>query len=494
MTAANTTAGWVTIAVMAGLLAVVNPLPARAQPMNDSNDALVREGRALYRGERPWRLPPQLYGVALAAGATACVQCHGARGEARTEGGVPVPAIQWQRLSQPTVSRAAYASDAALLQALRESRDADGRALAAPMPRYALDPQEERALLAWLRVMGTEAAPVPGVWPDRVVLGSVLPLTGPQAEAGAAVKEALARGIERINVAGGLFGRWIDLEVADAGSDAAGASAAAARLVESGRVFALVASLLPEPDAALRRALVVHDATMVATLGQSVAPANDPRITWLLPSLSQQMNALVAALPRHCLAANRGLRVLRWRQGALASLPVPPATTSLRWIDVDDAVALRRALREEPGSATIALMPAQMVELARDVFAGPGICLGTLAVLSGGAAADAGPPELLGLPMPAMTMETSTGAARGGALWQLLADSALFAAVEAMSRTGRSLDTTRFIAALDTLQRLQPAPGLSLSFGPQRRHGFEPTWIWKDGTRHDTPHTHASQP
>ena len=487
MTAAHTTAGWVPIAVMAGLLAVASPLPVRPQPMNDSNDALVREGRALYRGERPWRLPPQLHGVALAGGA-ACVQCHGARGEARSEGGVPVPAIQWQRLSQPTASRSAYAGEAPMLRALRESRDVDGRALAAPMPRYALDPQEERALIAWLRVMGTEAAPAPGVWPDRLVLGSVLPRSGPQAAAGAAVQAALARGIERINAAGGLFGRRLALEVADAGPDAASASAAGARLVGSGRVFALVASLVPEPDAALRHALVAYDGAMVATLGQSAEAVHDARITWLLPSLSQQAAALAAELPRHCPAAKRQLRVLRWRRGALASLPSPAATAAQQWIDIDDAAALGRALAEQPARATIALLPAPMVQQVRDASARNGTCLGTLAVLSGAPPADAavGPPELLGLPMPPMTS--------GGALWPLLADSALAAVAEAVSRTGRPLDIARFMAALDTLQRLQPAPGLSLGFDPQRRHGFEPTWIWKDGTRHDTPHPLASLP
>ncbi|MFT3811967.1 MAG: ABC transporter substrate-binding protein [Acidovorax sp.] len=441
-------------------------------------DALLREGRALYRGERAWSRAAQLHGVALAG--AACVQCHGPHGEARTEAGVPVPAITWQRLAQPAARRPAYANEAAVLRALESGHDPAGRALAAPMPRYYLDAHEARALLAWLRAMGTEAAPVPGVTADRVALGAVLPLSGPQAAAGRAVREALERGIESINRSGGLFGRRLTLEVADAGPDAASASAAATQLVRSERAFVLVASLVPAPGAPLRQALVAHDSALVAALGQPVQPEEDARITWLLPSLAQQAAALAAALPKHCASARDGLRVLYWRQGAVAALASDAPLVT--WQPIDGPADLQQALAAAPARATVALLPPALAQQARDAQGGTGQCLGTLAVVSGAPPADSRVPELLGLPMPPTAVP-----AGGAALWSLLADSSLAVAVEALSRTGRQLDVARFLAAVDSLQRLPvaSAPGLTLAFGPHRRHGFEPAWIWKEGTPHD---------
>lgn len=457
------------LALTAVLAAVVMPSWAVA------DDALVHEGRALYRGERAWARPAQLHGVALAG--AACVQCHGSHGEARTEAGVPVPAITWQRLVQPAARRPAYADEAELLRALESGHDPAGRALAAPMPSYRLDAHEARALLAWLRVMGTEAAPVPGVKADRVALGAVLPLSGPQAAAGRAVRDALEHGIASINRSGGLFGRRLALEVADAGPDAASASAAATQLVQSERAFVLVASLVPAPAAPLRQALAVHDSALVATLGQPIQPESDARITWLLPSLAQQTAALAAALAQHCAAARDGVRVLYSRQGPLAAL-----ASDATWLPIDGSADLHQALAAAPARATVALLPPALAQQARAAQGGTGQCLGTLAVVSGAPPADSRVPELLGLPMPPTAMPTG-----GAALWSLMAESSLTVAVEALSRTGRQLDVARFLAAVDSLQRLPvaSAPGLTLAFGPRRRHGFEPAWIWKEGTSHD---------
>ena len=450
-------------------------------------EALVLEGRALYRGERPWREAPKLQGVPLPG--AACVQCHGMRGEARSEGGVAVPSIRWQQLAQAGPQRPAYRGDAELLRALAQGHAPGGRPLAAPMPRYTLDAQESRALLAWLRVLGTEAAPVPGVTVDRVVLGTVLHLDGPQAAAGTAVRAALERGIARINGAGGLFGRRLALEVAAAGPDAASASAAAAALVGSGRVFLLVGAQLPEPDAALRDALHGHDSALVGALGQPTTAAPDRRIAWLLPSVAQQLVQLSAALPRHCPAARGGLRVLAWRHGALAALSAADAGAAdagaadagagITWQPIGDAAALQQALAGPP-RPSVALLPPALVATVRDTLGRQGSCLGTLAVVSGAPPADTTAPELVGLPMPAVAASGS-----GSALWSLLAEGALATVAEALARAGRTLDIEGVLRALDGLDGLATPGGLRLAFGPQRRHGLEPAWIWKEGLSHD---------
>ena len=481
-------AGIKSIAAIVCLLLAADAATA-ASPSNPPDDAdaatRVAEGRALYRGSHPFSQPPTLHGVALVGAANACAACHGARGEAGTEAGVAVPPIAWQRLMQATASRPAYADLAQVLLALADGRASDGRSLAAPMPRFALTPREQRSLAAYLGVLGTEADPVTGVDAQRVVLGSVLPLTGRQAAIGAAIRGALQQRIDRINVAGGVFGRRLELVVADAGPDATSAAAAVDALARSGRVFALVASLVPAPDAALRRTLAATDTAMIAMLGVPVAPSSDPRISWLLPSLAQQARALEAELRRACpAAADSATRVLYLRDGALgpAAIGLPGA----QWQAVSDLASVRAALLPPRPARTIVLLPAPLAEVARGalVTAGGGApvaCLGMLAALSGEVAGDVpGVRVLVALPMPPVALDE--GADTNATLWPLLADSALAVATEAMARAGRQLDTAKLVAALDTVHGFAPRPGLLLDFSRQRRHGFDVSYLWKEGS------------
>ncbi|MBU2288337.1 MAG: ABC transporter substrate-binding protein, partial [Gammaproteobacteria bacterium] len=404
--------------------------------------APVAMGRALYRGELPWRQPPTLHGVTLAAGAQACAACHGAQGQARTEAGVAIPSVQWQRLSQATDVRPAYADTAQLLRALEEGRASDGRPLSAPMPRFAFTEDERRALIAYLQVLGTDADPVPGVDAKRIVLGSVLPLSGPQAATGERIRQALLQRMAQVNAAGGVFGRQLELVAVDAGPDPASASEAAVGLVHSHRVFALVASLLPEPDAKLLAALARHDTAMVATLGVPVStPAREPLVTWLLPSLATQVAALASEMAHACPSATRQrterIRVYYQSESAArslrAALDARAGLPHLDWQAAPDAVAVRRKLQDpDAGTQAIALLPASLADVARQAMSEvEGVhCLGTLAAISGEASAAGRTHELVALPMPPVVRESAADAP----LWPLLADSALAAVAEALAR------------------------------------------------------------
>lgn len=487
--------GLLAVPAIAMMLAAA-PRPAGAQAhmpdvqaiaQADATAALRAEGRALYRGSTPWRRPPTLHGVALAADAQACAACHGARGAARTEAGVAVPSIQWERLMQATPARPAYAGAPQVLRALMQGRASDGRALDAPMPRFGLDPREQQALAAYLRVLGTEADPVPGVEARRIVLGSVLPLSGPSQAVGERIRSALLQRIDLVNAAGGIFGRQLELVVADAGPTAASASTAAIAMVRGGRVFALVASLLPAPDEALRRALAAHDVAMVATLGLPLVEPSEPRLSYLLASLAQQSRALAAELRRRCAApgaASPAPVVLHPPGNALAAVLGGIADDGWQLRPVADEAQLRAALREASGRPTIALLPAPLAAVARDELArrseGRGACLGTLAALSGEAPAStpAAVRELVALPMPPVPLPG--GADSSAALWPLLADAALAATAEALARAGRQLDTAGLVAALDTLHRFEPRPGLPVGFSPRQRHGIDLTYLWKE--------------
>lgn len=463
---------------------------AIAEVTNEAAPDQVAAGRAIYRGHTPLRQPPSLHGVPLAS-PPSCAGCHGPRGAARTEAGVHVPAIQWSQLMQRTTARPAYVDSAAVRRALTEGLASDGRALSAPMPRLTLTDDEARNLLAYLSVLGTDADMPPGVTPTRVVLGSVLPASRP----GLLIRAALTQGVARVNASGGIFGRQLALEIAEAGPTAASAEQAAVELVRSGRVFALVGSLLPVAGEALRGALTTHDTAMVATLGVPPTDQVDPLLSWLLPSLARQTRELAAELMRACPsaapAADLGRRPAAVRVLHLPGIAVPPASSAeatepiLFWQPVADAAAVHTALRQGGPLAlpTIALLPASLTdfvrgELASGEYAG---CLGTLAALSGEAAPRAGLRELIALPMPRVPLPATGNQGSDAVLWPLLADSALAITVEALSRAGRQLDTAALQSALNSLHRFEPRPGLAVDFNARRRHGFDVSYLWKEG-------------
>lgn len=151
-------------------------------------DELAEHGRRLYElglgtGDEP--IQAALEGELRLRGAeAACARCHRSSGMGGREGEVVIPPVAgsilfaraaptWPvRAGRPSPpiqplrheSRQAY-DDERVLRALREGIDTEGRTLGHWMPRYRLTPADERALLAYLRLLGQddEAGPRDGV-------------------------------------------------------------------------------------------------------------------------------------------------------------------------------------------------------------------------------------------------------------------------------------------------------------------------------------------
>jgi hypothetical protein len=160
-------------------------------------------------------------GVSLQGEQVACARCHGGDGGGNREGGLTAPALDANTLGQARsaspglLPRSRY-DDAALLRALRQGIDADGRPLSSVMPRFSLAPRDEADLLAWLRELGRRDEPDPGLTRERIVIGGVLPLSGPLASAGRAADAAVRACFEQANRGGGIFGRQIEWRPLDA--------------------------------------------------------------------------------------------------------------------------------------------------------------------------------------------------------------------------------------------------------------------------------------
>lgn len=204
--------------------------------------------------------------VPLVGRAVACINCHGAGGRGRAEGGLAAPDL-----------RALREVDAHLLaRALEEGIGLDGRRLSPVMPRFRFRGTQRADLLAYLKAPVDE----PGVSPHRLRIGALLPLTGPRAELGARARDLLAAAFREVNERGGIFRRELELVVADAAHPGA-----ASRLERE--TFALVAG---EPPPA--------DSDLVAVAPAALPRGEHPRQFFLVPGPADVGRLAVAHLAR----------------------------------------------------------------------------------------------------------------------------------------------------------------------------------------------------
>ncbi|WP_437717019.1 ABC transporter substrate-binding protein [Sorangium sp. So ce448] len=216
--------------------------------------------------------------AALSGREAACAGCHGPSGEGTTEGGVTAPPLAAERRLAASGERGGGAGQgrgagdgamtaAALVTAIREGRGPAGKWLSPVMPRYRLAEADLSDLVEYLDCVGRDLDP--GVTAGSVALGAALPLTGPEAPAGAAARDVLMAAFAEVNARGGLYRRRLELRVEDSAGPA-GEAGATARLLDRG-VLALVGSAF-DGDPALRARLSEERAPLVGPLALAGAP------------------------------------------------------------------------------------------------------------------------------------------------------------------------------------------------------------------------------
>jgi len=185
--------------------------------------------------------------IQVPASAVPCVNCHGADGLGRPEGGVIPPDIRWRSLSKPyghshpNGRRHPAFTEATVAQAITQGIDPAGNTLDITMPRYALSAEEVQDLLAYLQRLGTEDDP--GLTETHIRVGTMLPLQGQRGDIGLAVQGVLRAFFDAVNARGGLYGRQLKLVVAEHTGERVSTLANAARLLADEPVFALLSPI-----------------------------------------------------------------------------------------------------------------------------------------------------------------------------------------------------------------------------------------------------------
>ncbi|HEY5644101.1 MAG TPA: ABC transporter substrate-binding protein [Woeseiaceae bacterium] len=212
-------------------------------------DAEARGKRIYTKGEtisgRVITAEIQLSAPPASASILPCIQCHGAGGEGI---GDVAPGVRWNLLTeadghQHLSRRHGPFNATTLAHVIREGVDPDGNKLEATMPRYRMTDADMADLIAYLGRVGMEYDP--GLTSDAIRVGTVLPVEGPLASVGNAIRRVIEAQFSDLNAAGGIHGRRLELVVAGYGAESTPAFWAARDLVSRDKPFAMLASFLP---------------------------------------------------------------------------------------------------------------------------------------------------------------------------------------------------------------------------------------------------------
>jgi ABC-type branched-subunit amino acid transport system substrate-binding protein len=220
-----------------------------------------------------------------------CASCHGADGKGRPESGQDPGDITWRYLTVPYGHTHANGrkhpgfTPWLFQRAVTTGRDPAGGKLSTLMPRFRMSPASAAQLVAYLKRISTETGP--GVEPTRIILGSMAPFQGVNAETGNAVRAVLTAYFDDLNQLGGIYGRRILLRLAATGAGGAMALKNARRLMDT-PVFALVAPFVPGAEKGLASLAHASNVPLVGLLALSVPdePANR-EVFYLLPGFEQ---------------------------------------------------------------------------------------------------------------------------------------------------------------------------------------------------------------
>jgi hypothetical protein len=243
-------------------------------------------GRQIYRtGESSSGTPiVALVGpedLELPATSLPCMSCHGRDGRGKEEGGVSPSNLQWDVLTRPysvatATGRTHPPYTAALLKrAITMGTDPARQRLNPVMPRYRLSLRDADDLIAYLMRIGTDSDP--GLTDDTIVLGLQLP-SSPDADA---MRAVLTSHFDKVNAAGGIFGRRVRFatdEEEPFATLALGANVARIDDDPDAIVFPILATLEEQSLALIgeKKVRIIHD-TATAALAARLASHVDAK-------------------------------------------------------------------------------------------------------------------------------------------------------------------------------------------------------------------------
>lgn len=473
--------------------------------------ALETQGKTLYfGGVGTSGRPIQAYlaggSEPVDADAVPCAGCHGEDGRGRSEGGIVPGDITWSNLTKPyghnhgAGRKHPAFSERSLAAAVTQGVDPAGNPLDPVMPRYLLKRADLAALTAYLKRI--EADPPPGVETDRLRLGIIAPLRGPQETAGRDLMALLTAYVDELNGRGGIYNRRIELIVADATADRQQTLANVRKLITATPVLATIGALVPTHEAAVAELLDRAGVPLIG--GVADFPRPDARSAfYLADGLPERLRGLTERLPdlRDLLAGPAERTAAAAPARPQLAVVVPPGTGHGTLLDILDAAATAKgwpapqrlgweAAPSDAPAGTVIFIGTES-ELATRIAAGkdPGRPLylflpaggavgSTLFDLPSEAAARLVVAPPCAPPDPASASSTvlrdwqrKAGIGDRSLCAEMLVLGAIRVLTEGIKRAGSEPSRARLVTALEGLRQFDAVPLPPLDFSPSRHIG-----------------------
>ncbi|HEX6198633.1 MAG TPA: ABC transporter substrate-binding protein [Thermoanaerobaculia bacterium] len=242
-------------------------------------------------------------GTELPAAALPCAPCHADDGRGNPEGGVVPTDVTWDALTRPYGVEAQGGrqhgpyTESLLKRSIAMGLDPAGNELHVAMPRYRMSHEDMEALVAYMEQLGRGRRDWdPGIGPDRLRVGTLLPPAGRMEGVGGAIEGVLRAWAAELGAAGGLYGREVEVVPFTLPADTAEWPAAVAGFLEEEDVFALVGAYIAGGEAELTALLRERKVPLLGpfTLLPRIERPVNPQVFYLLPGLAVQGRALVS--------------------------------------------------------------------------------------------------------------------------------------------------------------------------------------------------------
>lgn len=255
-----------------------------------------------------------------------CANCHGLNGKGKPESGVDPSNLSWESLTKPyglthaDGRRHPAYTERGLELAITRGTDPAGNKLLNVMPRYQMTRADMADLIAYLKLVGKDLDP--GVYENKIVIGTAIPTKGALAEMGQAVKAVTSAYFEELNNQGGIYNRRFELKFVETGETPAATKANLERLLAEEPVFAMTAAFIAGAEKELVPLLAQKEVPLIGPLTlypQTGLPLNR-QVFYLLSGADGQFRALVDFAARRPELKNPSVAVVYPRSEINASL------------------------------------------------------------------------------------------------------------------------------------------------------------------------------
>jgi ABC-type branched-subunit amino acid transport system substrate-binding protein len=252
----------------------------------------------------------------VSGSAMPCANCHGFRGEGKPEGGIDPSNITWESLTKPyglthaSGRRHPAYTERGLELAITRGTDPAGNKLQNVMPRYQMTSGDMTDLIDYLKRLGKDRDP--GVYENKIVIGTAVPAKGALAEMGQAVKAVITAYFDELNSQGGIYNRLLELKFTETGETPAATRANFERLIKDEQVFAMTGAFIAGAEKEVVPLLAQKEVPLIGPLTlypQTSFPLNR-QVFYLLSGTDGQARALLGFAATKLALKNPGVGVI----------------------------------------------------------------------------------------------------------------------------------------------------------------------------------------